>query len=62
VSEAQVWRVGRSYGIHVYEVGATSPNGDRPVATFHNVRDAELAVAAVNAQADSDDEQPAPGA
>jgi len=40
------WRVGRSYGIHVYEVGPTSPEGDRPVATFHTVADAREAVAA----------------
>lgn len=43
------WRVGRSYGIHVYEVGETSPDGDRPVATFLRPEDAALAVAAVNA-------------
>lgn len=36
------WRVGRHYGIHVYE-------GDRPVATFHDPEEAALAVAAVNA-------------
>lgn len=35
------WRVGEHYGIHVYE-------GDRPVATFHDPRDAALAVQAVN--------------
>jgi hypothetical protein len=38
---AQLWRVGRQYGIHVYE-------GDRPVATFHTVADAALAVKAHN--------------
>lgn len=42
------WRVGRAYGIHVYEVGPTSPEGDRPVATFHYPQDAELAVQCVN--------------
>lgn len=36
------WRIGKHYGIHVYE-------GDRPVATFHDAADAERAVAAVNA-------------
>jgi hypothetical protein len=35
------WRVGEHYGIHVYE-------GDRPVATFHDPRDATLAIQAVN--------------
>lgn len=35
------WRVGRHYGIHVYE-------GDRPVATFLTVFDARLAVEAFN--------------
>ncbi len=35
------WRVGRHYGIHVYE-------GDRPVATFHDADEARLAVGAVN--------------
>lgn len=38
------WRVGRHYGIHVYE-------GDRPVATFHRVEDARRAVEAINASA-----------
>jgi hypothetical protein len=36
------WRVGRHYGIHVYE-------GDEPVATFHDPARALRAVAAVNA-------------
>jgi hypothetical protein len=31
------WRVGRHYGIHVYE-------GDRPVATFHRAEDARRCV------------------
>jgi hypothetical protein len=31
------WRVGRHYGVHVYE-------GDRPVATFFTVDDARRAV------------------
>ena len=35
------WRVGRHYGIHVYE-------GNRPVATFHREEDAAAAVDAVN--------------
>jgi hypothetical protein len=35
------WRIGRHYGIHVYE-------GNRPVATFHDSADAEQAVLAVN--------------
>lgn len=35
------WRVGEHYGIHVYE-------GDRPVATFHQALDAEIAVDSVN--------------
>lgn len=37
-----IWRVGRHYGIHVYE-------GDRPVATFFREEDAREAVAEVNA-------------
>lgn len=42
------WRVGHSYDIHVYAVGPTSPDGDRPVATFHQPRDAHRAVRLVN--------------
>ncbi|KAA2211669.1 hypothetical protein [Teichococcus oryzae] len=42
ISETSRWRVGRHYGIHVYE-------GQRPVATFHWEDDAARAVAAVNA-------------
>lgn len=38
---AKFWRVGRHFGIHVYE-------GDVPVATFHTAEDAALAVYAVN--------------
>ena len=37
------WRVGRSYGIHVY-------SEDVPIATFHQPADAQLAVAAVNSR------------
>ena len=40
-AEDQAWRVGTHYAIHVYE-------GDRPVATFHTVADADRAVNAVN--------------
>jgi len=35
------WRIGKHYGIHVYE-------GDRPVATFHRAEDAMVAVIAHN--------------
>jgi hypothetical protein len=50
--EAGEWRVGEHYGIHVYE-------GDRPVATFHNSRDAYAAVDAHNAAAVGvDDDKP----
>src|SRR4051794_25163389 len=42
------WRVGHSYDIHVYSVGPTSPDGDRPVATFHQPHDAHRAVRLVN--------------
>jgi len=44
------WRVGRSYGIHVYEVGDTSPEFDRPVATFFTEPDATQAVADHNGE------------
>lgn len=44
-----LWRVGSNYGIHVYEIGPTSPEGDRSVGTFHRPEDAAEAVAAVNA-------------
>jgi hypothetical protein len=37
-----LWRVGRHYGIHVYQ-------GDRPVATFQRAEDAARCVEAVNA-------------
>jgi hypothetical protein len=37
--KCEPWRVGRHYGIHVYE-------GDRPVATFLDAADAQRAVAA----------------
>lgn len=45
---APPWRVGRSYGIHVYEVGPNTPHGDRPVGTFSTREDAERAVVAAN--------------
>lgn len=35
------WRVGKHYGIHVYD-------GDRPVATFHLEEDAKRAVEAMD--------------
>lgn len=38
-----MWRVGNHCAVHVYE-------GDRPIATFHQALDAEMAVAAVNNQ------------
>ena len=41
--DTEPWRVGKHYGIHVYE-------GDRPVATFHRPEDAQRAVDAVNAR------------
>lgn len=37
------WRIGTSYGIHIYE-------GDSPIATFHFKTDALLAVEAYNAK------------
>jgi hypothetical protein len=40
----ETWRVGRSYDVHVYAVGPTSPHGDRPVATFTRPEDARRAV------------------
>lgn len=40
--QGRTWRVGEHYGIHVYE-------GDRPVATFHDAKDAASAVASFNA-------------
>ncbi len=46
-TQAGPWRVGRHYGIHVYE--ASAAGDDRPVATFHDPADAERAVRAVNA-------------
>lgn len=39
---SEQWRVGRTYGIHVYA-------DDRPVATFHRAEDADRAVDAVKA-------------
>lgn len=46
------WRVGEHYAIHVYE-------GDRPVATFANALDAEMAVSAYNGRAAAPaDEEP----
>lgn len=53
------WRIGRSYGIHVYEIGPTSPDADRPVATFFDPLDAERAVASVNAEAVPEEPYPA---
>ena len=41
------WRVGESYPIHVYEVGPTSPEEDRPVATFLREEDARRCVRAL---------------
>jgi hypothetical protein len=41
-----IWRVGTHYGVHVYEVRVTVD--DRPVATFHDKKDAALACEAVN--------------
>ena len=38
---SQPWRIGKHYGIHVYQ-------GDRPVATFHDPSDAIAAVNAYN--------------
>jgi hypothetical protein len=45
------WRVGTSWGIHVYQGEKGSP-GERPVATFHDPADAQRAVDAVNGGAD----------
>lgn len=49
-SAGEAWRVGRSYGIHVY-------CGDRPVATFLDAADAERAVADHNAGVRGGDDQ-----
>lgn len=46
--ERPPWRVGQHYSIHVYE-------DDRPVATFHTMEDAQLAVDAVNKERADDD-------
>jgi len=54
------WRVGESWGIHVYEGEKGSP-GERPVATFHRAEDAARAVAAVNATQPAPDDHSAAG-
>lgn len=52
------WRVGQNYGVHVYEESATTPEGDRPVATFFRSDDAAWVVSLVNQPVGSDlDEQ-----
>jgi hypothetical protein len=43
------WRIGTSWGIHVYQGEKGSP-GERPVATFHDPADAQRAVDAVNGE------------
>lgn len=53
------WRVGESYGIHVYAVGEDDDyrevgDDDRPVATFFRASDAEAAVAAYNDRGNSE--------
>jgi hypothetical protein len=45
-SDRPIWRVGSHFPIHVYEQRLVVD--DRPVATFHDPKDAALAVEAVN--------------
>lgn len=51
---AERWRIGRSYGIHVYTDTGDRKN-DAAVATFHDPEDAFVAVRDHNRALDSDD-------